>query len=87
MFAITPLESCFRCFPNMRTLHPDTKVEIYREYNKNMDAIEITVFYREPGEEKMRIDAEARFIDERVELSLEDIKIIRWGLVTEGVGK
>jgi hypothetical protein len=74
------IKESYKYFPNMRALHPDTRVQVFREYKPMMDTIEITVFYREPGKDKYRFDATLKMEDaERVEeLGPEHFKINNW---------
>lgn len=52
------LEQTIKYFPNFAALHPDTRIQAYREFKPLRDVIELTLFWREPGEDKMRLDAE-----------------------------
>ena len=72
----TTLEESVEYFPHMAALDPDTVVTVFREYKPKNELVEYTVFYREPGKEKMRIDAELKDTDL---VSPRNIKIIRWG--------
>ena len=74
-------------FPNLAALHEDTEFWAYREFKPMKDLVEITLFYREPGGENMRLDAEieGKFLTEGLELGPENIKIVHLGKATEAV--
>lgn len=79
------MELCYAYFPNMQALHPETTVQVYREYKQNDNIVKVTIFYREPGKEKHRIDAELDYnvLDPAIEAGPKDIKIIKWAKVNE----
>jgi len=83
---VVSIEQSAEFIPNMAALHPETIIQVYREWKPATGKVEITVFYREPGEEKMRIDAE---IDEAAvasgEISYKNVKIISWGPAVKAV--
>lgn len=76
---VVPLNDCFDYIPNMRALHPDTKVQVFREYKQDKGLVEVTIFYREPGKNKQRIDLEMTPKLDDEEYNVEDFKIVQWG--------
>lgn len=77
---ITDLERLHSYLPNTQALHPATSVQVYREYKVDDKKVDITVLYREPGKEKMRIDIEVDYnvLDPAIELLPKDLKILKW---------
>lgn len=72
----------YRMFPHFKALHPDTVFQVYREFKPLRDTIEISTFYREPGKDKMRVDAEietAAYDTVDGVPSAHDIRITYWG--------
>jgi len=73
----TTLEESIKYLPNMAALDPDTTVTAFREFKPKKNVVEYTIFYREPGQEKYRIDAE--FDVTKGEPTPHTIRIVRWG--------
>lgn len=68
----------YEYFPHFRALHPDTKYQVYRELKHEKNVVELTIFYREPGEDKKRVDAEFD-IEDQDDLGPHTIRIVYWG--------
>ena len=84
---IATLEESIKYLPNMASLHPDTRVQVFREFKPRTNVVEITVYYREPDKKKYRVDAEVDLdnFEQGDELSPSDFKIIHWGLAGAAV--
>lgn len=63
-------------FPHLAALHPDTIFTAFREHKGEKQLVEFTIFYTEPGQEKMRIDAELKDQDYAAPTN---IRITYWG--------
>lgn len=48
-----------RLYANALALHEDTEFVLYRDFNPLTKVLEYSLFYREPGEGKMRVDMTA----------------------------
>lgn len=72
------LEALHRIIPNTLALHPETKFDVFREYKAATETVELTIYYREPGRRKMRIDAELKYEDPAVEAMPKDVRIVGW---------
>lgn len=71
-----------KAIPSLAFVHPDTKFWIYGEYLPRHDAVEYTVYYREPVGEKMRIDAHLfahRLEDSDGPVGPHNLSIKYWG--------
>lgn len=79
------LEESAKYIPNLAALDPGTRLQVYREAKGNGD-VEITIFYREPGAPKYRIDVVIpNAIDIEGEFEPHHFRIEKWGLATQGV--
>lgn len=78
-------QQMYDLLPHTRALHPDSHFQIYREFKPREEKVEITVFYREPGKDKMRIDAE--FDEDCIldDLGPHNIRITYWGNAVRAV--
>ena len=76
--SVVTVEQTAKYFPNLASLHPDTKIQAYREFKPMKDKVEITVFWREPGKEKFRLDAEieGEFLTQGGEVTPADIRLV-----------
>ena len=66
-------------FPHLARTHEDTVFHVYRELKADKNVVDLTLFYKEPDEEKQRIDGEfdlGMFDDV---LLPEMVKITYWG--------
>lgn len=72
------IQQGYQYFPHFRALHPDTKYQVYRELKHDRGVVELTVFYREPDKDKMRVDAEFDILNAD-DLGPHNIRITYWG--------
>lgn len=85
--AVVNREEILRYFPHLTRTHQDTVFQVYREHKVDRGVIELIIFFREPGESKIRIDAEW-IMDpwsEDLKLDATEIKITYWGDATRAV--
>lgn len=54
--AETSVENMAQLIPNLAALHEDTHFKCFREFKPMRDEFEFTIYYREPGKDKVRID-------------------------------
>lgn len=87
--AVVKREEMIAVFPHLARTDEATSFQMYRQTKDNgaFHTVELTIFYREPGKQKMRIDAEFDWNDyyDQLKLLPTDIKIVKWGLATEAV--
>lgn len=70
-------EQAIRVFPNLEALDEGTVFHAYREYRPTRGTVELTLYWREPGKDKFRMDAEYDINKfEGVELMPQDVKIV-----------
>jgi hypothetical protein len=75
-------ELVLEVIPSLEFTDPDTYFSLYREYRPTRDTIEYSLFYREPGGEKYRIEGVSTQEDamNKVTLDASVFRIEYWGL-------
>lgn len=77
---LVPREDVLKLIPQLAVTHEQTVFQVYREYKQLSDAIEFTVFVKEPGYDKVRIDGTIQnLFTAELELAPENFRITYWG--------
>lgn len=77
---IVTIDKVLQAIPSLAFVHPDTVFHLYREYKPMRDVIEYTIFYREPGRDKFRIDAEVdgQTLGNGTDIGPHNLRIVSW---------
>jgi hypothetical protein len=64
----------FKSFPHLRSLDDGTNFVFFKSYVPNLDMIQFTIYYQEPGKARKRLDAE--MIDSSKKEKAKNIRIV-----------